>query len=164
MMKRLATLACLLGCPAAVYGQAVLAGAVSDASGAPLPGVAVAATSDALIENVRTAVTDTAGRYRIEDLRPGRYQVRFWLTGWRAYERMGVELTASSDEWGGRPDKPLDEDYPVRPGAGLFTEILLVMLAQDAPRTRVVGIGQDLLDYDEEREMAKLREVVADAR
>jgi hypothetical protein len=38
------------------------------------------------------------------------------------------------------------------------------MLAQDAPRTRVVGIGQDLLDYDEEREMAKLREVVADAR
>ena len=77
---------------------------------------------------------------------------------------MGVELTASSDDWGGRPDKPLDEDYPVRPGAGLFTEILLVMLAQDAPRIRVVGVGQDLLDYDEEREMAKLREVVADAR
>jgi predicted secreted protein len=77
---------------------------------------------------------------------------------------MGVELTASSDEWGGRPDKPLDEDYPVRPGAGLFTEILLIMLAKDAPRIRVVGIGQDLVDYDEQQEMAKLREVVADAR
>jgi hypothetical protein len=38
------------------------------------------------------------------------------------------------------------------------------MLARDATRIRVVGVGQDLLDYDEEREMAKLREVVADAR
>jgi len=95
MKTRLATLACLLALPAAASGQAVLAGAVTDASGAPLPGVAVAATSDALIENVRTAVTDTAGRYRIEDLRPGRYQVRFWLTGWKTYERIGVELTAS---------------------------------------------------------------------
>ena len=89
---------------------------------------------------------------------------RVVLVGIDGSPTMGVELTASSDEWGGRPDKPLDEDYPVRPGAGLFTEILLVMLAQDAPRIQVVGVGQDLLDYDEEREMAKLREVVADAR
>ena len=86
------------------------------------------------------------------------------LVGIDGSPTMGVELTASSDDWGGRPDKPLDEDYPVRPGAGLFTEILLVMLARDATRIRVVGVGQDLLDYDEEREMAKLREVVADAR
>jgi len=95
MKKTLAILACLFGCPAAGYGQAVLAGVVSDASGAALPGVAVAATSDALIESVRTAITDNAGRYRIEDLRPGLYQVRFWLTGWKTYERIGVELTAS---------------------------------------------------------------------
>jgi hypothetical protein len=51
----------------------------------------------------------------------------------------------------------------VRPGAGLFTEILLVMLREDAARVRVVGIGQDLLDYDEEQEMTKLREAVAHA-
>ena len=31
---------------------------------------------------------------------------------------MGVELTAASEEWGGRPDKPRDEDYPVTLGAG----------------------------------------------
>jgi predicted secreted protein len=77
---------------------------------------------------------------------------------------MGIELTASSDDWGGRPDKPRDEDYPVRPGAGLFTEILLVMLGENAARVRVVGIGQDLLDYDEEEEMSKLREAVTHAR
>jgi predicted secreted protein len=69
---------------------------------------------------------------------------------------MGVELTAASEEWGGRPDKPRDEDYPVTPGPGLFTETLLALLAEEAPRVRVVGIGQDLFDYDEAAELAKL--------
>ena len=95
MKKILAMLACVAGIPAAVFGQATLAGAVSDASGAALPGVSVAATSEALIETVRTAVTDHAGRYRMEDLRPGRYQVRFLLPGWKPFERADVEVTAS---------------------------------------------------------------------
>lgn len=70
---------------------------------------------------------------------------------------MGVELTASSDEWGGRPDKPHDEDYPVTPGPGIFTETLLELLDEDRPHVRIVGIGQDLFDYDELRELAKVR-------
>ena len=69
---------------------------------------------------------------------------------------MGVELTAASPEWGGRPDKPRDEDYPVTPGRGLFTETLLALLGGERPRVRTVGIGQDLFDYDERRELAKL--------
>ena len=69
---------------------------------------------------------------------------------------MGIELTAASGEWGGRPDKPRDEDYPVTPGPGLFTETLLGLLAEQQPRARIVGIGQDLLDYDEPSELAKL--------
>ena len=69
---------------------------------------------------------------------------------------MGVELTAASDEWGGRPDKSRDEDYPVVPGPGIFVETLLELLADEAPRVRIVGIGQDLLDYDEARELTKL--------
>jgi len=69
---------------------------------------------------------------------------------------MGVELTASSDEWGGRPDKPRDEDYPVTPGTGIFTQTLLELLADDLPDLRIVGLGQDLLDYDEDAELAKL--------
>ncbi len=51
---------------------------------------------------------------------------------------MGVEVTACSDEWGGRPDKPRDEDYPVTPGAGLFTEMLLGLLGEGT-RARIVG-------------------------
>jgi predicted secreted protein len=69
---------------------------------------------------------------------------------------MGVELTAADASWGGRPDKPRDEDYPVTPGAGLFTETLVGLLGEDAGAVRAVGIGQDLFDYDEERELAKL--------
>ena len=39
-----------------------------------LPGVTVEAISPALTEKVRSAVTDSAGLYRIVDLRPGTYR------------------------------------------------------------------------------------------
>jgi predicted secreted protein len=74
---------------------------------------------------------------------------------------MGVELTAADDGWGGRPDKPRDEDYPVTPGAGLFTETLLELLGEDGTAVRAVGIGQDLFDYDEERELARLGAILS---
>jgi predicted secreted protein len=74
---------------------------------------------------------------------------------------MGVELTAADGGWGGRPDKPRDEDYPVTPGAGLFTETLLGLLGDDVTAVRAVGIGQDLFDYDEQRELAKVGSIVA---
>src|SRR5437867_9025498 len=77
---------------------------------------------------------------------------------------MGVELTASSDEWGGRPDKPRDEDYPVTPGTGIFTQTLLELLADDLPDLRIVGLGQDLLDYDEDTELAKLERALPPLR
>jgi predicted secreted protein len=74
---------------------------------------------------------------------------------------MGVELTAAAGDWGGRPDKPRDEDYPVTPGAGLFTETLLGLLGEDVSVVRAVGIGQDLFDYDERRELAKVGGILA---
>jgi predicted secreted protein len=81
---------------------------------------------------------------------------RVLLIGIDGSPSMGVELTASSAEWGGRPDKPRDEDYPVTPGSGLFTETLLALLGDERPRVRIVGIGQDLFEYDEASELAKV--------
>jgi hypothetical protein len=47
-----------------------IAGVVKDATGAVLPGVTVEASSPALLERVRTVVTDSQGLYNITDLRP----------------------------------------------------------------------------------------------
>ena len=95
MTKSLLILAWMAAPPTAAFAQAAIAGSVKDPSGAPLPGVTVEASSPALIEKIRTAVTDGTGRYRIEDLRPGIYAVTFTLQGWSPYRREGVELTGS---------------------------------------------------------------------
>ena len=83
--------------PALASAQAlgVVAGAVTDASGAILPGVTVDASSPALIERVRTAVTDGTGRYRIVNLPPGSYVVTFALPGFSTVRREGVEISAN---------------------------------------------------------------------
>src|SRR5262245_44192878 len=91
----LAIWVCFALLPATAAAQAVIAGTVRDASGAVLPGVTVEATSPALIEKVRAAVSDGTGQYRIEDLRPGTYTVNFTLTGFSAFRREGIELTGS---------------------------------------------------------------------
>jgi hypothetical protein len=85
----------LLVIPAAAYAQASMTGTVKDASGAVLPGVAVEAASDVLIEKIRTAVTDGNGRFQLIDLRPGKYVVTFTLSGFGTVKRDGVELTGS---------------------------------------------------------------------
>src|SRR5688572_20116121 len=84
---------CLI--PSVVYAQASLNGVVRDTSGAVLPGVTVEASSAALIEKTRSAVTDSSGQYRIEDLRPGSYVVTFTLAGFSTVRREGIELTGS---------------------------------------------------------------------
>src|SRR5437867_695383 len=70
-----------------------IAGVVRDATGAVLPGVTVEASSPALIEKVRTAVTDDQGNYKILDLRPGTYSVTFTLPGFATFKHDGIELT-----------------------------------------------------------------------
>jgi carboxypeptidase family protein len=70
-----------------------IAGVVKDTSGAVLPGVTVEAASPALIEKVRTAVTDGSGQYRIISLPPGSYTVTFSLTGFSNVRRENLEVS-----------------------------------------------------------------------
>src|SRR5688572_23137025 len=82
--------------PAVVSAQSgAVAGVVKDATGAILPGVTVEATSPALIEKVRTAITDNQGQYKILDLRPGLYNVTFSLPGFSSIRREGIEVSAA---------------------------------------------------------------------
>src|SRR5262245_43756442 len=70
-----------------------IAGTAKDTTGAVLPGVTVEAASPALIEKVRSVVTDGNGEYKIVDLRPGTYTVTFTLPGFSIFRRDGLELT-----------------------------------------------------------------------
>jgi hypothetical protein len=81
--------------PSTVWAQASIAGSTRDSSGAALPGVTVEATSPALIEKVRTTVSDESGLYRIVNLPPGTYSVTFALQGFSQVRRDGIELTGS---------------------------------------------------------------------
>ena len=95
-MKALYILALMASAPSSAFAQAAIAGSVRDGSGAALTGVIVQTTSPALIEKARLAVTDGAGHYRIENLRPGTYAIGFTLNGWKTYRRDGIELSGSS--------------------------------------------------------------------
>ncbi len=130
--------ACMLGFPATALGQAAVAGVVKDVTGAPLPDVTVEARSPALIEKVRTAVTDSAGQYRIDDLRPGLYTVTFRLAGWSPSVRSAIELMASFTA-------TVDADLGIAP----LTDAVAI-IGQASPvdvynSTRQMTLGGDIL-------------------
>ena len=90
----LLTLAALTFLPltAAAQQASGIGGVVRDSAGLAMPGVSVEAASPALIEKVRSVVTDGEGRYSLIDLRPGSYTVTFSLTGFSTVVRTGIEL------------------------------------------------------------------------
>ena len=81
--------------PASAFAQASLTGTVRDTSGGVLPGVTVEAASPALIEKVKTAVTDDSGQFRIIDLRPGSYTLTATLPGFITVRRENIELSGT---------------------------------------------------------------------
>src|SRR5450759_784835 len=82
----------VLACPTVARAQSAIAGVVKDASGGVMPGVTVEASSPALIEKVRSVVSDEQGQYKILDLRPGVYTVTFTLEGFATSKRENIEL------------------------------------------------------------------------
>jgi hypothetical protein len=94
-LRPVGLLALLVLLPAVASAQTTIAGTVKDTSGGVLPGVTVEASSSALIEKSRSAVTDASGQYRIVDLRPGTYLLTFTLTGFATIRREAVEVAGS---------------------------------------------------------------------
>ncbi len=81
--------------PALCFAQfGAVAGVVKDSSGGVLPGVTVEAASPALIEKSRTATSDSAGQYKVEQLRAGVYTITFTLSGFSTVRHEGVEISA----------------------------------------------------------------------
>jgi len=80
------------------YAQttATITGAVSDATGAVVPGVEVTVTNVATGQS-RTIVTNELGRYYVPALSPGSYTVAASLTGFETVLRSGITLTVGSE-------------------------------------------------------------------
>ena len=76
-------------------GDGSLRGYVRDAQGGVLPGVTVTATSPAVLAPV-TAVSDSAGYYRVNNLPPGEYTLTADLTGFAVYKREGILMRAGN--------------------------------------------------------------------
>ncbi|HEY1308265.1 MAG TPA: TonB-dependent receptor [Vicinamibacterales bacterium] len=81
--------------PRVAGAQATLVGEVKDPTGAVLPGVTIEAASPALVEKIRTAVTDASGRYRLESLPAGSYTVTFSLSGFAPVKREALMVSGS---------------------------------------------------------------------
>src|SRR5262245_29919390 len=81
-----------------VFAQttAAITGAISDASGALIPGVAVTVTNTATGQ-IRTTVTNEIGRYSVPALNPGSYTVAAALTGFETVLRSGITLTVGNE-------------------------------------------------------------------
>ena len=92
---RLVAVLTALAVPAVAHAQSAISGVVVDSSGAVLPGVSVEAESPALIEKVRTSVTNGQGLYTLADLRPGLYVMRFSLAGFTSVRREGVQVSSN---------------------------------------------------------------------
>ena len=67
--------------------QSTISGVVKDSSGAVVSGASVEASSDVLIERVRTVTTNGEGRYAIVDLRPGTYVVTVTMQGFNTVKQ-----------------------------------------------------------------------------
>ena len=95
MKERIIAVLVALVCTIAVAGAqerfGSLTGRVVDQQNAPAPGVTVTATNIQTGE-VRSFVTDANGQYFAQDLNPGRYNVRFELSGFATIERADISV------------------------------------------------------------------------
>ncbi|WP_162538467.1 TonB-dependent receptor [Granulicella sp. WH15] len=85
----------LLSVPGHAQTDSSIVGVVSDATGAVVPGVSVQITGASLIGTGRQTTTDSGGRYRVIDLRPGIYTVTFTAPGFSVLRHENVELAAA---------------------------------------------------------------------
>src|SRR5262249_46710582 len=91
-VAKAALLAAIVPFPALATSQSITA-VVRDASGGVRPGFTVEAASPALIEKVRTVVSDGSGQFRLENLTPGTYTVTYTLPGFTTVKRDAVQVT-----------------------------------------------------------------------
>src|SRR6266480_3614144 len=87
----------LLGFNVAANGQSVtgsVSGTVTDSTGGIIPGAAVTLSSDKTRE-IRTATTNSEGRFGFAALQPGEYSIKIERQGFQTLEQKGAVLSAN---------------------------------------------------------------------
>ncbi len=79
----------LIASPLVAQTAGRIQGTVTDNTGAPVPGVAVHATSPSL-QGVQSAVTDAKGEFRFASVPPGTYAVKSELSGFKTFNQTGI--------------------------------------------------------------------------
>src|SRR5262249_35314190 len=79
--------------PAHAQGFGAIAGTITDASGAVVPGATVT-VSETATRLSRSVASDERGHYAVPSLRPAAYALLVELTGFRTFSRPGVVLLA----------------------------------------------------------------------
>jgi Ca-activated chloride channel family protein len=80
------------GVPASQAAGVVIEGTVTDASNAPLPGVTVTLAQSGTV--LATAVANSAGRFRLANLRAGTYDLRATLAGFKTLRQTVTAVDA----------------------------------------------------------------------
>ncbi|WP_407692940.1 TonB-dependent receptor [Pyxidicoccus xibeiensis] len=115
--------ACLAFSAAGAEARGVIFGTVKQAeTGAPAGDVVITATSPSL-QGEQTVLTDAQGRYRIPDLPPGLYTVRFEKEWLRPYARTDVPLKG-----------------------GYSTKLDVTLVADDSEQVLLQGCGPPAID------------------
>ena len=84
--------------PLTSYGQVLygsVVGLVTDPSGSAIPNTSITVTNKGTGQTVKGA-TDEAGRYAIQDLQPGTYDLKAEARGFRGHTRTGLTVTANT--------------------------------------------------------------------
>jgi len=84
----------LTSIPLGAQVTSTIQGHISDTTGASVPKALVKATNESTGVS-RSALSADDGYYRIPDLLAGTYRVRVELSGFKAVEKSGIEVTAS---------------------------------------------------------------------
>src|SRR5256886_2321716 len=99
MMKRgvsLALLFCLVAGMSYGQGGASVQGAITDATGAVLPGASVNVKNSGTGSSVEL-VTDERGRFLVPVLQPGEYEIQASLPGFQTVSRRGIRLAVGQN-------------------------------------------------------------------
>ena len=78
-----------------IAGNGAIAGTVTDTGGGTMPGVTVQLMRNGT--RVDQAVSDESGRFRLQNVAPGTYDVQFSLSGFRTATRSGVAIAGGME-------------------------------------------------------------------